>query len=195
MSIIVKPDFDLRRSVLVTVAAAAAVAEAIDEVCGKDTRIKWVNDVYLDGKKVCGILTEGITDFESGQIDHLVIGIGINTSLEGFPEELLETAGAVEGDYSRSALAAGIICRVLDYMDHIEDRDYMRVYRSKSLIIGEEIQVFRGVYRQDPESEMTGRPAKALAIDEDGGLEVIYADGSREVLTTGEVTIRRNTET
>lgn len=192
LSIIVKPDFDLTRSVLVTVAAAAAVAEAIDEVCGQSepAQIKWVNDVYVGGKKVCGILTEGITDFESGQIDHLVIGIGVNTTTESFPEELLAVAGAVEGDYPKSALAAEIICRVLDYLEDIEERTFMDVYREKSFLIGHEIRVFRGVYRSDPEKDLTGVPARVLGVSDDGGLEVIYTDGSRETLTTGEVTVR-----
>ena len=192
LSIIVKPDLDLSRSVLVTVATAAAVAEAIDAVCGQQERamIKWVNDVYLEGKKVCGILTEGIMDFESGQIDHLVIGIGVNTNLEGFPEDLLRVAGAVEGDYSRSALAAEIITRVLDYVGDIDARKFMDSYRDRSLLIGRQIRVFKGVYRADPEKDLTGIPATVLGIDEDGGLQVIYADGSRETLTTGEVTVR-----
>ena len=192
LSIIVKPDFDLSKSVLVTVATAAAVAEAVDEICGQkqETMIKWVNDVYLNGGKICGILTEGITDFESGQIDHLVIGIGINTSLEGFPEELLQTAAAVEGDYSRSELAAGIICRVLDYLENIEDRTFMDTYRKKSFLVGRDVHVFKGTYRKDPAKELSGIPARVLGIDENGGLQVIYTDGSRETLTTGEVTIR-----
>ncbi len=192
LSIIIKPDFDLSRSVLVTVATAAAVAEAIDEVCGQTekTQIKWVNDVYLKGGKVCGILTEGITDFETGQIDHLVIGIGINTTLEGFPEELRQIAGAVEGDYSKPALAAGVIWRVLDYMDHIQQRRFMKSYREKSFLIGRDIRVYKGVYRSDPAKELDGIPARVLDIDEDGGLQVIYTDGRQETLTTGEVSIR-----
>ena len=192
LSIIVKPDFDLSRSVLVTVAAAAAVAEAIDQVCGQEeeTQIKWVNDVYLKGKKVCGILTEGITDFESGQIDHLVIGIGINTSLEGFPEDLLKVAGAVEGDYSRSELAAGVIGRVLSYLEDIDSREFMDTYRAKNLLMGRDIKVFKGVYRTDPEHDLSGIPARVLGIDDNGGLQVIYTDGRRETLTTGEVTVR-----
>ena len=173
-------------------ATAAAVAEAIDAVCGQQERamIKWVNDVYLEGKKVCGILTEGIMDFESGQIDHLVIGIGVNTNLEGFPEDLLRVAGAVDGDYSRSALAAEIITRVLDYVGDIDARKFMDSYRDRSLLIGRQIRVFKGVYRADPEKDLTGIPATVLGIDEDGGLQVIYTDGSRETLTTGEVTVR-----
>ncbi|MEI3519519.1 MAG: biotin--[acetyl-CoA-carboxylase] ligase [Clostridia bacterium] len=105
LSIIIKPSFALSTAVLVTAAAAVAVAQAIENVCGKQARIKWVNDVYLDGKKICGTLTEGISDFETGHIESLVIGIGVNTSVKDFPDELRDTVGAVDGDYSKAQLS------------------------------------------------------------------------------------------
>ena len=190
LSIIVKPDFDLSRSVLVTVAAAEAVARSVDEICGVDTGIKWVNDVYLDGKKICGILTEGVTDFETGGLDHLVIGIGVNTTMKGFPRELQKIAGAVEGDYSRSALAADIVARTLDNLEAIEEKGFMEIYREKDILTGQQVQVYRGAYQKDPQEEMKGDPARVMGIDENGGLMVMFTDGTRETLTTGEVTIR-----
>ena len=177
ISIIVRPDFDLAKSVLVTSAAAVAVAESIESVCGIDAKIKWVNDIYADNKKVCGILTEGITDFETGQIESLIIGIGVNTTVKDFPEELLEIAGSVEGDYSKSALAASIITRTLDLMDSIESRDFISSYREKSLVIGKSVKVFKGVYKSLPEEELEARPARVLDIDDNGCLVVLYSDG------------------
>lgn len=204
LSIVITPDFDMRKSGLATVAAAAAVAESIENVCGQDTRIKWVNDIYIGNRKVCGILTEAMADFESGQIETLVIGIGINTSLDGFPEYLRRTAGAVDlgaaaaggnipaNTNAKSLLAAEIVRRTLAYIKQIHDPspEFLALYRSKSLLLGKEIRVFKGKYRNDPNSELNGINAKALAIDDSGGLEVLYADGTREILTTGEVTIR-----
>lgn len=190
ISIIVRPDFDLAKSVLVTSAAAVAVAESIESVCGIDAKIKWVNDIYADNKKVCGILTEGITDFETGQIESLIIGIGVNTTVKDFPEELLEIAGAVEGDYSKSALTASIITRTLDLMDSIESRDFISSYREKSLVIGKSVKVFKGVYKSLPEEELEARPARVLDIDDNGCLVVLYSDGTRESLTSGEITVR-----
>lgn len=195
LSIIIKPTFDLSKSVLVTAAASVAVAEAIEKVCGRHAMIKWVNDVYLDGKKVCGILTEGITDFETGHIESLVIGIGLNTSLEGFPDELLDVAGAVtaaDGDYSRSELAAEIISRTLDFAESIESRSFIHEYRSRSMVIGKDIRVFTGIRGTSPDGAAGGRPARVLDIDDNGGLEVIYTDGSRETLTSGEISVRLN---
>lgn len=204
MSIIIKPDFDISRSVLVTVAAAAAVATAVEDVCRQDARIKWVNDVYIEGSKICGILTEAMTDFESGQIENLVIGIGINTCLDGFPPELLQTAGAV--DLTRAAasgnipastnaismLAAEVLRNTLEFTEQIAGGSpaFLDLYREKSLVLGKDIRVFKGTYRSDPTSELGGVPAKALAIDDAGGLVVMYTNGERETLTTGEVTIR-----
>ena len=190
LSIIIKPTFDLSKSVLVTAAAAVAVAQAIESVCGRQAQIKWVNDVYLDGKKIGGTLTEGISDFETGHIESLVIGIGVNTSVKDFPDELRDTVGAVDGDYSRSALAAEIISRMLNFAENIESREFIQDYRKRSMVIGKNVTVYKGVYSVAPEKELEGMPAKVLGIDDDGGLEVIYTDGKRETLTSGEISVR-----
>lgn len=190
LSIVIKPSYDLSKSVLVTAAAAVAVAEAIEDVCGQEAQIKWVNDIFIDGKKVCGILTEGMTDFETGSIETMIVGIGINTSTEGFPDELKKTAGAVEGDYSRAQLAAGIISRVLDLTKNPENRSFMPVYKKKSLVIGKTVSVFKGGFDAFTGNRTEGRAARVLDIDNDGGLMVLYSDGSRETLSTGEISIR-----
>ncbi len=178
LSIIIKPDFDLAKSVLVTTAAAVSTAEAIQEVTGHETAIKWVNDVFIDGKKVCGILTEGVANAQTGLIDSVIIGIGINTSNEAFPQDLADIAGHVAGDYSRSELAAAVVAGTLDIMENIEDRSFTETYRAKSMVIGKTITV------------LPSRSARVLDIDENGGLMVIYTDGSRETLTSGEISIR-----
>ena len=192
LSIIIRPDFDIFKSTLVTVAAASAVSEAIDAVCGQEdeTQIKWVNDVYLTGKKICGILTEGITNFENGQIEHMITGIGINTSIDAFPDELKKTAGAVEGEWDRSHLIAEIVNRFLEYVENIDKREFMKTYRDKSMLIGKNVLVYKGTYRKDPGDELEGTPAKVTGISSDGGLVIINQDGSEEILTTGEVSIR-----
>ncbi len=208
LSVIIKPNFDISKSVLVTVAAAAAVAKAIGEVCSQDARIKWVNDIYVEGGKVCGILTEAVTDFESGQIESLVIGIGINTSTEGFPETLQGVAGAVDLDRAsvsgkipastnaKSLLAAEVVRLTIEYTSQIAKASegkspaFLDIYREKSMVIGHDILVFKGTYRADPTAELDGTPAKAVGIDDQGGLQVVYEDGNKETLTTGEVTIR-----
>lgn len=190
MSLVIKPDFDSGKSGLVTSAAAVAVAQSIEEHASKEAGIKWVNDVYVDGKKVCGILTEGITDFESGRIEHLIIGIGINTTVKDFPSELLSVAGAVEGDYSKSALAASVISKTLDFISKIDSPSFMEAYKQKSIVLGKSIKVYKGKYKVNPDDEIPGINARVLDIDSDGALIVLYSDGTREKLISGEISIR-----
>ena len=90
MSLLLKPNQAFQELPQYTVLAAVAVAEAIDALLMKETAIKWVNDLYLDGKKICGILSEATSDFETGRITSVVIGIGISFSIpqQQFPAEI-----------------------------------------------------------------------------------------------------------
>lgn len=186
MSILLKPDFDMSKSVLITTAASVAVVRAIEKVCEQKPEIKWVNDIYANGKKVCGILTEAITDFETGQIQYLILGIGINCSTKGFSTELLNTAGALDGIFSKNRLAAEVLNQLLPLVSHLEDRTFIEDYKKHSMVIGKNIRVYKGGYQEDAPA----RAARVLGIDHDGGLQVIYTDGSRETLSTGEISIR-----
>ena len=96
MSLLLRPTIDPRQSLLITTAAAVTVAEALETCCGGETKIKWVNDIFMNGKKVSGILTEASLNLESGRLDYAVLGVGINlTEPEGgWPDELKEIAGS-----------------------------------------------------------------------------------------------------
>lgn len=87
-----RPRADIEKALLITTAAAVGVCRAIRALTGQQAEIKWVNDIYIDGKKVCGILTEAITDFETGSLESVVTGIGVNfrTPEGGFSEEVQE---------------------------------------------------------------------------------------------------------
>ncbi len=191
ISIIIKPEFDLSQGVLVTTAAACAVYRAIKEVCGLETDIKWVNDLYYEDRKICGILTEAISDFESGGIQAVVIGIGINAKEPDFvPEELQTKMGflpAVDG-FSRNRLAAGVIKHMLAVLEGIESREYLEDYKKRLMFMGKEILINKRAWGK--ETEGTGTPAVALDVDRDGGLLVEYEDGRRDVLSSGEISIR-----
>ena len=193
MSILLRPeDFSEKQVLQLTTMAAVAVSAAVEKVSGKTAGIKWVNDILIEGKKVCGILTEAITDFETGQIEYLITGIGINTSEKSFPEDLKDIAGSVSAEglsgHEKALLAAAVVERFLRYTKDLSG--FMDSYRSRSMIIGKEITVYTGTYRKDPTQELGGRPARALGIGDDGALEVMYTDGSRERLRSGEVSIR-----
>ncbi|MGI6721223.1 MAG: biotin--[acetyl-CoA-carboxylase] ligase [Anaerovoracaceae bacterium] len=183
LSMILEPEGDMTQAVLITSAVAVAVSRAIDDVSGKKSRIKWVNDVYLDGKKVSGTLTEALTDFETGSIGHIVTGIGVNCSTEHFPDSAGSNAGSIGGGFSRSSLAARIIDNVMDTIGHLEERSFIEEYRRRSMVIGKDIDVYHTIGGEP-------FPARAIDIDKDGGLVIQRPDGSRETLSTGEITIR-----
>ena len=115
MSVLFRPKPEISQDVvLITTAASVAVCRAIRDVLSQEPQIKWVNDVYLNGKKICGILTEAVSDFESGRIDTVVVGIGINyhAPKEGYPDEIKEIAGSVcaeDEKIPRNELVAAII--------------------------------------------------------------------------------------
>lgn len=187
MSILFRPEPEISQDVvLITTAASVAVCRAIRRILGNEPEIKWVNDVYLDGRKICGILTEAVSDFESGRIDTVVVGIGINYHLpeEGFPEEIEATAGSVcptDRRIPRNTLAAAIIQELYELYEGLPDKTYMEDYRRWSNVLGKEVRFTSGT-----EWEY----GTAVDIDDDGGLIIEKKDGKRQILRTGEITLR-----
>jgi BirA family biotin operon repressor/biotin-[acetyl-CoA-carboxylase] ligase len=197
MTFILKPRFDPAKSVLITTAASVAVCKAIESVTGISCRIKWVNDIYLDGKKICGILTEAVTDSESGHIDYIVLGIGINysTARDLFPKELSGVAGSLfesapEDGVTRNRLIAEVINQVLEVNEKLETREFVTEYKNRSFVLGKEILVIPTADLSRDGNPSAGIPATAEDIDEDGGLVVRYRDGSVQTLNSGEISIR-----
>lgn len=163
---------------LITCRAAVAAARAIESLCELKIAIKWVNDLYLNGRKVAGILAEGVID-PDGTLSAVVVGIGINLT-GSLPAELdtiattLEREGAI---LTREAVAAAFLNeweRVLD------DPHFMEEYRRRNLVPGQDVTVMQG---------HATYPATALSITDNGHLVVHTADGLRE-LTSGEVSLR-----
>jgi BirA family biotin operon repressor/biotin-[acetyl-CoA-carboxylase] ligase len=197
MSLILEPRFDTAKSVLITTAASVAVCRAIENITGISCRIKWVNDIYLGEKKICGILTEAVTDFESGRIDHIVLGIGINysTARNAFPEELSGIAGSLfeetaEAETSRNRLIAEVINQVLAINEGLEAREFIQEYKARSFVLGKEILVIPTAGPGKERDLTAGVPGTAVDIDENGGLVVRYRDGSVQTLSSGEISIR-----
>lgn len=188
MSILLRPTFSAEKSLFITAAAAVAVSDAIEEISGKKTGIKWVNDVFIGNKKVCGILTEASVDFETGGLYYAIPGIGVNIyhPADGFPPEIRDIAGAVfdtEPDEKdlKQKLAAAVINNFFDIYNNIESSDFMRKYKQKSCILGKEIFVLKNE---------TKTKATVLDIDEKAGLVVKYENGEVKTLSSGEVSIR-----
>ncbi len=186
MSILLKPTLPATDSVLITAAAATAVSEAVLKVSGKTTQIKWVNDLLLDNKKICGILTEGSLNTETGGFNWAVLGIGINVyePQEGYHSEIKSIAGAVtdkKEESLRNRLAAEIINCFYKYYKNLESREFLKDYRLKSCVLGKKITVIKN--NSSPE-------ALALEIDNNCRLLVEYENGEKEYLSSGEISIK-----
>lgn len=184
LSVIIKPESTLTESLLLTCAAAVAVCRAVKQVYGLELSIKWVNDLYYQGKKVCGILTEAVTDFESGSIEFAVIGIGLNLfqGKEPLPLELREKAGVLFPEYEegenlqRNRLAAEIVNQLLA---EAADLKLSPEYIKRNIIPGKFVTVLDG---------NSSRRVFAEGICEDGKLLVREKDGKHSRLTYGEIT-------
>lgn len=183
-SVVLRPPLPAANAQTATIGAAVAVCRAVQMLCGLELAIKWVNDLYYRGKKVCGILTEAGTDLESGQLEWLVVGIGLNltTSPADWPEELARTAGSLypggPAPVSRAVLAGAIarellsLCPAFDCLDE---------YRARCFVPGHWVTVCTGAETY---------AARALSIDDAGRL-VVEREGGRQIaLQHGEVSIR-----
>ena len=166
---------------LLTIKAAVAVCRAIESVTGISPQIKWVNDLYLGGRKICGILAEAVASPLSGNIDFAVLGIGINCSTESFPAELSEKAGSLSAtDFSRNVLAAEIIRNLTD-TSLPGGQDLISEYKSRSLMPGKRVEYSMNGHRYS---------ADVLDFSPDGGLVVRTSDGEIQTLSSGEVSVK-----
>lgn len=187
LSFLLRPALEAREALLLTTCAAASVALAIEDCTGEPAEIKWVNDVFCRGKKVCGILTEAALDLETGGLQYAIVGIGVNLfpPAGGFPPELAQ-AGAVfdskpQGLESRSQLAGSILNHFFSFYPKLADRPFFEDYRKRSLVLGKPITILEGGRT---------RPAVALELEEDFSLRVREEDGRMTRLSSGEVSVR-----
>ncbi len=166
----------------ITPAAAVSAVEAIEEITGIHPEIKWVNDLFIEKKKVAGILTEAVNDRTDGTVKAVVIGIGINIRNVAFPEEIRNTAGSLGiENISRSALAASLRRHLLYHTAHLDDPALMDLYRRDSAVLGREI-----TYTMNNEV-YTGT---AEAINDEGNIVIKKPDGSTLILQSGEISIK-----
>lgn len=188
MSVVIRECSDF---MLLTSAAAAAVHCAIKKICGLNTQIKWVNDIYLNKLKVCGILAEATTN-AGGTISGAAVGIGVNLFHREFPDELNNVATALYQNplafnaanqnipYLKEKLICEIFNRLNNYVLNIQSRDFLSVCRSNSIVLGKQITV------TTPVSSFL---ARAVEIDDNGAL--IAAVGNKTViLNTGEISVK-----
>lgn len=183
LSVLLSPKGAIPKPQMITVYAAVATARAIEKVCGISVGIKWVNDLYFNKKKICGILTEATLSMEGGGIDNVIVGIGINCtgSEEELPDEIRSKAGFLgKGGYTRNELAAEVVAQILKYGDCVFPDDVIEEYRKRSILTGKRITYTKN-----------GSPDTGcvLGISDSGCLIVRSDSGDTDELFSGEVSI------
>ncbi len=188
MTLLLKPQFSPEYASRVTLLMAMAVTAALEEVCeGQSVQIKWPNDVVINGRKACGILTE--MSAEPGYIHHVVIGTGINVNQSSFPKEIEQTAASVLRETGKMQSRALIIARVMFFFEQyyecfVQTHDLSALreqYEAHLAGIGREVRVL------DPKGEYTG---VSKGITDSGELIVEKEDGTRVEVYAGEVSVR-----
>ena len=186
-SLLMRPGLRAVDAALITSAAAVAVSRAIEDIFGVRTGIKWVNDLFVGDKKVCGILTEAAFDMESGLVESVVLGIGINITrpetgwgIEDVATTLTDRSHGRDG--GRNRLIAASLDNFWGFYKNLSAREFLDEYRARSIVLGQDIYVLSAGERK--------RPARALEIDDECGLVVRYEDGEVATLGSGEVSIR-----
>jgi len=190
-SIIYAPEKGINPATI-TAQTAVGVSRAVKKVFGVETQIKWVNDIYLNNQKICGILTEGTANFETGKIEAAIIGVGINISVnDAMPEEIKKTAGAIftqTENYKRSELAAQSVNEILAILEgtDLQQKAAINEYKERSLLIGKEITV-------TPVIDVSQGRYKCVVtgISDDAKLIVQLPDGTKRQLDSGEVTLHQ----
>ncbi len=175
------PDIAPEAAALITPAAAAAAHRAIFSLSGKRTGIKWVNDLYLNGKKVAGILAEAVRGAD-GALLGVVVGIGINISTEDFPAELDTVAASLgEKDIDINELISLTAKHLFAFAENIAEREFIDDYKKYSTVLGKDIS-----YTANGEKH----EAHAVDIDRDGGLVIVTRGGEKKTLIGGEISVR-----
>ncbi len=186
MSYVFSPNAPLESTLHVTAAAAVAVVRVIDRFFNVRPMIKWVNDVYVGGKKVCGILTEAVSDFETKTVSHVIIGIGINLAAGGIPRELENTAIALpQNGITRNEITAALSDELYSLTRDLSDRSFFAEYRARMLWINEKIAYIENGIKH---------PATLLGVEPDGGLAVMGEDGVKKILRSGEISLRKEND-
>ena len=179
MSLSFNPDKYFDNIQLITPFAAVAVVQAIEKLCRVNCGIKWVNDVFINNKKVCGILTQ--INFKDGKCDFVTVGVGINVHKIKFPEELENIATSIENETEEIISRNDIISEFVNlFMNGDKAEEKLALYRKKSIILGRKIKVFYGEEVFD---------AVAESIDENANL-VVRTENGIKTINAGEVSIR-----
>lgn len=179
LSVILRPNCSPEQSLALTSAAAVAVCRAIKTVCGLETKIKWVNDIYWGGRKLCGILAESVLG--NAGIDYVVLGVGVNVLRAAFPPELSDVAVSLEEAGARLVDQNRLAAAILNELGRCENMDFLDEYRARSCVLGRQVRVIQGTRSYE---------AEAVDLDQRGHLRVVTAEGETIMLSSGEISLR-----
>lgn len=183
MSIVFSPEKKINELDLLTITAAVSVCEAIINTTSLPAKIKWVNDIFIENKKICGILTEAVNNYQTGKVDKLIIGIGVNVNNphNEFPENIADTASAINSpNTDRNNLCAEIVNLFDKYYSENNREKIIEKYKKYSLVINKRIK-----YTKNNKEYY----AIVKNINNSGNLEVINDDNTEETLKSGEISI------
>ena len=197
MSLLLRPNFSSEHFPLLTALAGAAAAEAAEEISGKRVGIKWVTDLYLDGKKIAGILAEsGTSEKVNNALQNkqfVVIGIGINLFLPTYvPEELSGKLGALfdfgeASEGAKDAFLSAFLSRFYTYYEKMPSRAFLDGYRERSILIGKQVRLHSAAF--DTAREGGGEKVTVTGIYGDGSLVVLTEGGEEMHVLSGDVTL------
>ncbi len=180
MTFVFSPHQSFDNIVNITCYAALCVQKAIEKIYHQTCQIKWVNDVFYQGKKICGILTEAISDFESNTVQHVIIGIGINLYPNEVPENLKDVIGFLD---CKKGYKNHLIAEITNELMLFEKNNhhFMEEYKKYSMVLNQEI-----TYTHNNQTFI----GKVLDIDKKGALIIQNEKNEMDILNSGEISIR-----
>lgn len=188
MSLLLRPDGGADSAVSLTAVCAVAVSRAIEKTCGVPVGIKWINDLYLSGRKICGILCESAVKQDGCLYTVAGIGLNVSTRMEDFPPEVRDKAGSLYTQTGRAFERGALIAAILTEFDALyaqwqtDAGVCLKEYRKRCIVLDAPVTVV------SPEGEYE---AVAEDISPDYGLIVRLPDGKRRTLHSGEISVRR----
>lgn len=162
-----------------TILAAAAIVKAIQLLTDLDVQIKWVNDIYLGRKKVAGILTEAISSMETQTITDVIIGVGINVSIDDFPKELRQTAGNLF-EQKPSITRNQLIATIWSCFFKSSEEELLALYKEKSLVVGQQVSFIENQIHYQ---------GRAVAVTDTGNLVIELDQGRVKTISSGEISL------
>ncbi len=185
-SLLLRPNSDDEKINLLTTIAAISVCRAIKKTLDKKAEIKWVNDIFIADRKVCGILTEATFSLENSQIESVIVGIGVNVykPKEDFPLDIQKTAGYIlknEEENARNKIVAQTLNEFIKIFTEADKTEISKEYKDLSFIIERDVYVLKNNEKCK---------AKVLDINDDNRLVVKYENDKIEMLNSGEISIK-----